>query len=251
MILAWVNDIVEAVVSLVTGMRTTGRFWSENWRGAGGAAAVTRRYPEEPAVAVGERTRGHLINDASRCIVCRACEKACPVDCIIMDGERTEDNKLRASRFDIDLAKCLSCGLCVRVCPTDSLAMTASFAVEPVGPLGPFLFRRRSDQLDHRLAGTDMERLRTLSARPRHTLSPEDRAWLDQVTDPQGPHLIGLYGFGYYDSAEKARVEAERERRKQAKEAAAKAAAAAKAEAAAKAAAQELASKPADPGTAP
>lgn len=238
MILVWVNGIYEGVASFLTGMRTTARFLVENLRGAGGATAVTRQYPQEPAVIVGERVRGHLVNDAPRCIVCHACDKACPVDCFVMDMERTGDNKPRASRFDIDLSKCIYCGLCVRACPTDSLSMTTGFEVDPRHAGQRYLFRRNAAQLDRRLEAPDVLRLARLANAPRETLSDEDRAWLDGVIDPAGPHLIGMYGMGYYTPEEKAAADAERERKKKEKDAAAAAAKAAKAAAdAAKAAA--------------
>lgn len=231
MILAWVNGIYEGLASFLVGMRTTAGYLIENLRGRGGATAITQQYPQEPAQKIGERGRGHLVNDAPRCIVCHACDKACPVDCFVMDMERTGDNKPRASRFDIDLSKCIYCGLCVRVCPTDSLSMTADFEVDPHQPDGSrYLFRRNSGQLGRRLDAPDVIRLHRLANSPRAQLSAEELAWLDGVIDPQGQHLIGMYGLGYYTPEEKAQVDAEREAKKKAKDAAA---AAAKAKAAA------------------
>lgn len=220
MILAWVNGIYEGIASFLTGMRTTGSFLVENLRGEGGATAMTRQYPAQPAEVIGERGRGHLVNDAERCIVCHACDKVCPVDCFVMDGERNEDNKLHTSRFDIDLSKCIYCGLCVRACPTDSLSMTPDFEVDPVrGGFGRYLFRRNSAQLDQRLDTADVQRLTRLANLPREQLSDEERAWLEARVDPQGQHLIGMFGQGYYTPAEKAVVDAEREAKKKAKEA--------------------------------
>jgi formate hydrogenlyase subunit 6/NADH:ubiquinone oxidoreductase subunit I len=221
MILAWVNEIAEGVSAFVTGMRTTATYLAEALRGNGGATVVTRQYPQQPFQVVSERPRGHLVNDAWRCIVCHACDRACPVDCFVMDGERDGNNKMRASRFDIDLSKCIYCGLCVRACPTDSLSMTQGFEVDPQGPAGRYLFRRRTDQLDRRLDAPDVLRLAQLANQPRAALSAEDRAWLDAVADPEGPHLIGMYGLGYYTPEEKAKVDAEREAKKAAKAAAA------------------------------
>lgn len=225
MILAWVNDIVEGVQAFVTGMRTTGRFLVENLRDEGGATAITRQYPQQPAEAVGNRQRGHLFNDGPACIVCHACDKVCPVDCFTMDGERDENNKMHCSRFDIDLSKCIYCGLCVRACPTDSLTMTAAFELDPQHGGARFLFRRNSTQSAQRLEVPDVERQLRLAGIPREQLSAEDRDWLDALADPTGPHLIGMYGLGYYTPEEKARVEAERLARKKAKEAPAPAAA--------------------------
>jgi formate hydrogenlyase subunit 6/NADH:ubiquinone oxidoreductase subunit I len=244
-ILAWIHGIYEGIDSFLGGMRTTAHFFVENLRGKGGGSAVTRQYPEQPAVVVGERQRGHLFNDAPICIVCHACEKACPVDCFKMDGERDENNKFRVSRFDIDMSKCIYCGLCVRACPTDSLSMTSSFEVDPhKDEYGRFLFNRSSDQLDQHLFGPDVDRLRELANRPREQLPPEDRAWLDAHIDRSGPHLIAMFGVGYYPPEEKAKADAEREAKKKAKDAAA-AAAKAKAAAAAKEAAPKDGAAPA------
>src|SRR5262249_45962138 len=69
-ILAWVNGIVEGVQAFATGLRTTGRFLVENLRNEGGATAITRQYPEQPAETIGDRQRGHLFNVAEECIVC-------------------------------------------------------------------------------------------------------------------------------------------------------------------------------------
>ena len=242
MILAWLHDVVEGVQSCFTGMRTTGKFLLENLRGEGGAIAVTRQYPQQPAEVVGDRQRGHLVNDAPRCIVCHACDTACPVDCFKMDGERDADNKMRASRFDIDLSKCIYCGLCVRACPTDSLSMTATFEMDPRHDGQRFLFRRNSAQVDVRFDEPDMQRLHRLAASPRDQLSAEDRQWLQARIDERGQHLIGMYGLGYFTPEQKAAADQAREAKKKAKDAAA---AAAKAKAAAAAAPAPPAAPPA------
>ena len=167
MILEWVNDICEGVQAFVTGLRTTGHFLVENLRNEGGATAITRQYPQQPAEVVGDRQRGHLFNKAEICIVCFACDKACPVDCFKMEMERNEDNKPHCSRFDIDLSKCIYCGLCVRACPTDSLSMTQAFELDPKIDGARFLFNRNSEQLDVHFDEDDMQRLHRLSAMPR------------------------------------------------------------------------------------
>ena len=244
MILAWVHAIDEGVSAFVGGMGITARFLTENLRNQGGATSVTRQYPQEPAEVIGDRQRGHLVNDAEACIVCNLCAKACPVDCFVMEMERTEDNKPRASRFDIDISKCLTCGLCTRVCPTGSLKATADFEVDPRGADGRYLFRRNTDQLDRRLEAPDVVRMARVANQTSEERTAEDQAWLDEVTDPEGRHLIGMYGLGYYPADVKAAVEAERAAKAAAKAAAAAAAKAAAAAAAAAAPKPEAVSKP-------
>ncbi len=219
MILAWVNDIYDGVAAFLTGMRMTAQFMVENWRGQGGAMAMTRQYPEAPAEVIVDRVRGHLFNKADICIVCHECDKVCPVDCFVMEAERTAENKIRASRFDIDLSKCIYCGLCVRACPTDSLSMTTAFEMDPTDDvLGRYLFRRNSTQLDLRLDAPDVARLTELANKPRSALTADEQAWLDARIDQRGVHLIGMFGVGYYTATEKARVDGEREARKKAKD---------------------------------
>ena len=255
MILEWVNDVREGITSFLTGMRTTGAFLVENLRGEGGATAITRQYPQQPAEDVGDRQRGHLHNKGEICIICHACDKVCPVDCFKMDGERDANNKIRASRFDIDLSKCIYCGLCVRACPTDSLSMTSAFEMDPLIDGQRYLFRRNSSQLDVRFEAEDVERLQRLSLLGREQLADADREWLDARIDRGGQHLIGLYGLGYFTPEEKAKADAEREAKRKAKDAAAsaakaKAAAESKAAAAPPAAAPPAAGPPAAPPTA-
>lgn len=228
MMLAWVNNIYEALASFAVGMRTTATYFVENLRGRGGATAVTRQYPQEAAVVVGDRTRGHLFNVAEECIVCFACDKACPVDCFVMEMERDPDNKPRTSRFDIDMSKCIYCGLCVTACPTDSLTMTPAFEINPHHDGKRFLFNRSSDQLDQRLEEPDVVRMTKLANTPREQLTAEERAWLDGVINPQGHHLIAMFGMGYYTPEQKATVDAEIAAKKKLKDAAAAMAKAAK-----------------------
>ena len=162
-----------------------------------------------------------------------------------MDGERDADNKMRASRFDIDLSKCIYCGLCVRACPTDSLSMTATFEMDPRHDGQRFLFRRNSAQVDVRFDEPDMQRLHRLAALPREQLSAEDRQWLQARIDERGQHLIGMYGLGYFTPEQKAAADQAREAKKKAKDAAA---AAAKAKAAAEAKAKAEAPSAGGPG---
>src|SRR5512147_400018 len=68
------------------------------------------------------RYRGLLDVDLEICTGCLACERACPIDCIVIDAEKDKQTKeMILKRFDIDLAKCMYCGLCSEPCPTGSI----------------------------------------------------------------------------------------------------------------------------------
>ena len=74
------------------------------------------------------RYRGILEVDLEICTGCLACERACPIDCIVIDAEKDKAaGGLVMTRFDIDMAKCMYCGLCSEPCPTGSIHHTSQF----------------------------------------------------------------------------------------------------------------------------
>jgi len=84
----------------------------------------TYQYPDEGEAAmaehVSERHRGMIYMEPSKCIMCYACSKVCPAQCIVIEGVRLKaDNYM--SRFTVDNSKCIFCGLCTEVCPTDCI----------------------------------------------------------------------------------------------------------------------------------
>src|SRR6202158_3361924 len=74
------------------------------------------------------RYRGILDVDLEICTGCLACERACPIDCIVIDATKDKQTKqMLLTRFDIDTAKCMYCGLCSEPCPTGSIHHTPEF----------------------------------------------------------------------------------------------------------------------------
>lgn len=117
---AYLNDIVEAVVTTAKGMRITARY------GLDPKEEVTLQYPEE-RWEIPERYRGFLHNDIKKCTACTMCVKVCPVDCISLESVRGADKKNVLAIYDINIGRCMYCGLCVEVCPVKSLVHTAGY----------------------------------------------------------------------------------------------------------------------------
>lgn len=141
----YLGSIAEGVTSIMEGMKLTWKHLrqsnemrkpmspsDENYFKQS-TGIVTLQYPKEK-MPVPDNGRYRLHNEIDDCIVCEACARVCPVDCIDIDSiKATEDlgvcsdgtkKRLWAPKFDIDMAKCCYCGLCTTVCPTECLTMT-------------------------------------------------------------------------------------------------------------------------------
>lgn len=117
---AYLNDIVEAVVTTAKGMRITARY------GVDPKEEVTLQYPEE-RWEIPQGYRGFLHNDILKCTACTMCVKVCPVDCISLESVRGADKKMVLASYDINIGRCMYCGLCVEVCPPKSLKHTSGY----------------------------------------------------------------------------------------------------------------------------
>ena len=81
-----------------------------------------------------KRYRGHVVlvrdpeTNKSLCIACKSCQKACPSDCIVVDGLKREGEKRKSvTEFQLDFTKCSLCGSCVEVCPVDALEFSKAY----------------------------------------------------------------------------------------------------------------------------
>jgi len=122
--LGYFRNIKEAVATVFEGMSVTFSHFVRR--------PYTVQYPDRVPIRIQDtlpfRYRGILEVDLEICTGCLACERACPIDCIVIDAKKDPDTRqMMLNRFDIDIAKCMYCGLCSEPCPTGSIHHTPEF----------------------------------------------------------------------------------------------------------------------------
>lgn len=75
---------------------------------------VTSSYPVEKRTPL-SIDRGHIVNQWEKCVLCGACERACPSGAIRIDRKNRQ--------WIINPYACVQCGACVEQCPMKCLAM--------------------------------------------------------------------------------------------------------------------------------
>ncbi|MBI5690532.1 MAG: NADH-quinone oxidoreductase subunit I [Verrucomicrobia bacterium] len=122
-----VRETLTGFKSLLTGMRITAREATK--------PIITVQYPHE-TLKMPDRFRGHvqLILDPetgkSRCTACGLCVRACPSDCLEVDGIKREGEKKKSvTEYKLDFTKCSLCGSCVEACPSDAIEYSKAYNV--------------------------------------------------------------------------------------------------------------------------
>lgn len=109
----YLSDIYNSIKSIAIGMAITLRYTFSK--------SVCIQYPDQK-IDFAPRFRGIHEWEASKCIACDMCAKACPVDCIYIDYTGRGKNA-KLLRYAIDYSKCMFCGLCTEPCPTQCIHM--------------------------------------------------------------------------------------------------------------------------------
>ena len=113
------RDIITGGKSLLTGMMITAREFIK--------PVVTEQYPwEVPTMTPLFRGHIELIGNeetgAPNCVVCGMCQRACPSNCISLDGKKNEGGKGKIlTSYVLDFTKCSLCGSCVESCNFNAL----------------------------------------------------------------------------------------------------------------------------------
>jgi NADH-quinone oxidoreductase subunit I len=119
------QDLILGFVSLLTGMGITLRQFFK--------PSVTVHYPHE-SLKMPRRYRGHIIlvrdpaTGQSLCVACKSCEKACPSDCIVVQGIKREGaSKKSVTEFKLNFTTCSLCGSCVESCHADAIDFSKNY----------------------------------------------------------------------------------------------------------------------------
>ncbi len=113
--------------SCLTGLRVTMTYFVKP------QTVITLQYPRQRD-NLPERHRGIHFLETEKCIMCWKCARACPVDCIDIEGTRDgeihgayQGKGVLLTRFTIDYSRCIFCNLCCEPCPESCIHMGQEF----------------------------------------------------------------------------------------------------------------------------
>ncbi len=119
------GNISDALTSTVKGMGITMQHFVKE-------PPITVQFPHE-RLPMPPSYKGIHILEQNKCIDCKLCAKACPVDCIEIEAVH-HGRVLEWQKFTIDYKKCIFCEFCIPPCPKDCIHMTSEFEVATANP---------------------------------------------------------------------------------------------------------------------
>ena len=126
-LLSAVRETYGGFKSLLVGMRIT--------LGEAAKPNITVQYPHQ-TLKMPDRFRGHIElaldpeTGKALCTACGLCVRACPSECIVVEGSKKEgDKKKSVDEFKLDFTTCSLCGSCIEVCASDAIQFSKDYNV--------------------------------------------------------------------------------------------------------------------------
>jgi len=123
----WFGNLFSVTKSLWAGLRVTMSYFVKP------GTVITLQYPLQKD-DLPDRHRGIHFLETEKCIMCWKCARACPVDCIDIEGTRDgevdgafQGKGVVMTRFTIDYSRCIFCNLCCEPCPEECIHMGQEF----------------------------------------------------------------------------------------------------------------------------
>jgi NADH-quinone oxidoreductase subunit I len=170
------TEIYGGVKSLFIGMRITlGQFFKPT---------VTVRYPHA-ALKMPPRFRGHieLVRNPSTgkaiCFACKLCERACPSDCITVEGAKLDGAKKKSvTSYRLDFTKCSLCGSCVEACRDGAIRFSREFNLASTN---------KEDYIMDLFKRLEAERMDLEGAEAKQPTTQEPKLEQSRMEQPQAP----------------------------------------------------------------
>jgi NADH-quinone oxidoreductase subunit I len=177
-----VSEVYSGVKSLFTGLKITLKEFFK--------PTITVRYPYE-TLKIPPRFRGHieLVRDEAtglpKCFVCKLCEKACPSDCITVEGIKPEGARRKTvTAYRLDFTKCSLCGSCVEACRDGAIRFSREYNLASTSKeefIMDLFQRLESQRLDAERAGG--------TPAPQVSIAPSASPTAPSTADPAGKTL--------------------------------------------------------------
>jgi NADH-quinone oxidoreductase subunit I len=169
------QEVYGGFMSLLTGMRIT--------LGQCFKPVITVQYPRQ-TLKMPARFRGHIElamdpeTGKSLCTACKLCERACPSDCIAVDGAKLDGAKTKSvTDYKLNFTTCSLCGSCIEACPFDAIQFSKDYNVVSLS----------RDQFSHMDLVQRLEERRKVWAQHRPAPTPAVAPTPEPAPNPASP----------------------------------------------------------------
>ena len=125
-----VTETISGFWSLIVGMRITIKQFIR--------PTITTHYPRQ-TLPITKKFRGHIElkwnaeTGKPNCTSCNICAKACPSNCIVLEGIKPAGEKTKTvTSYHLNYTLCSLCSLCVQACPFDAIQHSGRYNLASV-----------------------------------------------------------------------------------------------------------------------